>query len=126
MTPYPKSFPIESAQIFILVSTEGIQPEGQHGDLACVFNAAWDVLGFGLGVWKPHEHNIRKGTKKFTAPRTQDKQIKKMAELLTPVTPSEAEVQTTVKGDVDFNALPWDQIILIAITIIRSLLNRKT
>lgn len=127
MVSYPKTLPTDAAMILVGVATNGFAPDGEHGDAACCLQAAWNLLGFGFSVWLPHDHPDLNGAKIKTAalappslPRTQATQLKALAGLLGPVVAKRAKGVAVP----DMAALPWAQIIALAIAIIQSLLKK--
>ena len=132
MVSYPKTLPTDAAMILVGAATNGIQPSGEHGDVACVAQAAWNLLGYGLSVALPHDHPDLVGTpKKKTAlappspaalPRTQGGQLNQLASLLAPVAVKRQKGIAVAAPD--WSKLPWDQIIALAVLLIRSLLQK--
>lgn len=124
MVPYPAEVPIEAAQVVVNVVANGFSPDGQHGDVACFGNAVWNILGYGLGQWKPHVHEVAESasTEKVVVPRSLNKCNEELAEVLRPLTVAKGDgTQATAA---DWKKLPWDQIILLALAILKSLLTK--
>jgi hypothetical protein len=147
MTPYPTEIH-GAVGMLIGAATTGIQPDGQHGDLACCLQAAWNVQGFGLALWKPHDHpdlkaapKGKKGPAKGAGvPKGEKAQLAKLAKLLEPAAKQQPQgVTVGADGkpatppagdhhpdhDNGIAALPWDQIIALAVVLIQAWLKRK-
>jgi hypothetical protein len=57
MIAYPETLPIDGFTILINAVRNGLAPKGQHGDLACVLHAGWNVIGYAQHVAAPHDHD---------------------------------------------------------------------
>jgi hypothetical protein len=139
MVGYPKEFPFDAAEIVFAVATDGIQPEGQHGDLACLLQAQWNLQGFGLQVWKPHDHDTKGAksakpgkAKTFKSPGNATSGAKELARLLEPIreknddgTPGPKGSEEAKAAGFDWSKLPWEQIIAISVAIVRKILEGR-
>lgn len=142
MVNYPQTLPADAVQVVFAVATGGFAPDGQHADAACFYQALWNIQGYGLGVWKPHDHpDLKAGgkgakAKKVTVPKTQPKQIEALAKALEPArqyaeapvaAPPEtgageapADATANVGAGLDWRKLPWDKIIALIMAILMS------
>lgn len=120
MVNYPKSLPLDAVSI-IVGATGGFAPDGEHGDKACVAQAVWNILGFGLGQWLPHDHPElkAKGAKPVAVPSGEKAQLKALAKSLEPLT-----VKSAAKGDAGASAVPWGQIIALALVLLEKWLKK--
>jgi hypothetical protein len=91
MQVYPTHFPADAAQVVFNVATHGFAPDGEHGDVACFVQALWNIQGYGLSLWKPHDHVLKAGEApkpmkfgRWTAPKTEKAQINALVKALEP------------------------------------------
>lgn len=142
MIDYPKEFPTEAAHVVFNVATNGFAPDGEHGDASCFYQALWNIQGFGLGVWKPHVHELKanqapKPSKlgRFAPPRTESAQIKALAKALEPIKGqveaanppegTEDPAAPTLKEAIDWSKIPWEQVLMLVTFLLQTLLKKQ-
>lgn len=116
MLGYPTLLPIDAAMILVNAGRYGLAPDGTNGDLACCVQAGWNILGYGLSIWKPHVHDMQA----FVLPADEGDCLKALGALLEPATV--ATKQGTAAPDA--SALPWAQIIALAISLLERWLKK--
>lgn len=132
MVNYPKDFPADAAQVLFSVATNGFGAEGTHTDVACFTQAMWNIQGYGLGLWKPHNHELKAGTPprptklgRFTPPKGEKALIKTLVKQLAPVQEAIGDEEKPKLKGVDWSKIPWEQVIMVVTLILQGLLKKE-